>query len=365
MVTLSSDSRPIIARGPSLGARFFLLALVSIVVMVLDTRSGHLEAVRLWLGTAMSPLYVVVQAPFDFWGWLTGSFADRARLRAENEQLREELRTARVKLLEFEALVLENQRLRAIREASAGIGERTLIAEIIRVDLDPFRHRVRIDKGAREGVFKGQPVLDAHGIVGQVTRVDHYSAEVILISDSEHAIPVQVNRNGIRTIAVGTGEADKLNLPFLTADADVAPGDLLVSSGLDDVFPAGYPVARVFEVKRDPAATFAAVEAVPLAQLDRSREVLLLWVAKEPEPADGTEEPHGAPGDASEGTSRDDAPATPRPPANTPVGAAGAAPADTPPGSAGARAADAPDPSPPAAAPESQDTAQRGASGAG
>ncbi|HMN44455.1 MAG TPA: rod shape-determining protein MreC [Povalibacter sp.] len=285
MVTLSSDSRPIIGHGPALGARFFFLAIASIALMVADHRGGYMEVTRSWLQTAVNPLYVVVQVPGQFWGWLTGSFSDRSRLRTENAQLNDELRTARVKLLRFDALTEENRRLRAIRNASQGMGERTLIAEIVRVDVDPYRHRVRINKGSQDGVFKGQPVLDAFGIVGQVTRVDEIGAEIILISDNEHATPVQVNRNGIRSIAVGTGDIHRLNLPFLTIESDVKPDDLLVSSGLDGIFPAGYPVATITKVERDPSATFAVVEARPLAQLDRAREVLLLWVDPSTQPA--------------------------------------------------------------------------------
>jgi rod shape-determining protein MreC len=277
MVTLSSDSRPIIGRGPPLGASFFFLGIVSITLMVMDHRGNYLETAKMWMGAVTHPFYAVVQAPFGVWNWLTGSFADRANLREENERLTEALRVARIKALQFDSLNEENRRLRAIRSASQGIGERTLIAEIIHIDVDPFRHRVRINKGASDEVFKGQPVLDAFGIVGQVTRVDRYSSEIILISDNEHATPVQVNRNGIRTIAVGTGDVNKLTLPFLTVESDVKSDDLLVSSGLDGIFPAGYPVAWISKVQRDPSQTFAVVEARPLAQLDRAREVLLLW----------------------------------------------------------------------------------------
>ena len=277
MVTLSSDSRNIIGRGPPLGAGLFFLGLVSVGIMMLDHKGVYLGTVRQWMGAAANPIYSVVQAPHQVWDWLTGSFADRSRLRTENAELSEQLRVARVKLLQFDSLREENVRLRAVREASAGVGGRTMIAEIMHVDVDPFRHRVRINKGSDDGVFRSQPVLDAFGIVGQVVQVDKYTATIILISDAEHAIPVQVNRNGIRSIAVGTGELNKLKLPYMTVESDVKAGDLLVSSGLDGIFPAGYPVASVSKVERNSAETFAVVEAKPLAQLDRDREVLLLW----------------------------------------------------------------------------------------
>lgn len=277
MVTLSTDSRPIIGRGPPLGARLFFLGLLSVGAMVADQRGPHLERVREYIRIGVQPVYQTVDAPQNAWGWLTGSFSDRSRLRTENTQLKEQLRVANVKLLQFDALREENARLREIRAASVGIGQRTLIAEILRVDVDPFRHRVLINKGTGDGVFKGQAVVDARGIFGQVTRAGRFASEVILISDAEHAIPVQANRSGIRSIAVGAGDLNKLTLPFLTGDADIKVDDLLVSSGLGGIFPAGYPVARVTKVERDPAETFAVVEAKPMAQLDRTREVLLIW----------------------------------------------------------------------------------------
>jgi rod shape-determining protein MreC len=263
----------------------FFLGIVSVVVMVLDHRGGYLETARLWMSAAANPIYVVVQTPGQLWRWITSSFADRSRLRTENAELTEQLRVARTQLLRFESLNEENRRLREIREASKGVSERTLIAEIISVSVNPFRHMVVINKGADDGVFRGQPVLDAFGVVGQVMQVGKTTATLILITDAEHAVPVQVNRNGIRSIAMGTGEAAKLSLPYLTVESDVRKGDLLVSSGLDAIFPAGYPVATVTKVERNSADTFATVEAKPLAQLDRDREVLLLWADKPKVPA--------------------------------------------------------------------------------
>jgi rod shape-determining protein MreC len=293
VATLSSDSRPIIGRGPSLGFRFFVLAIGCIALMVLDHRQGHLERVREWLSAAAYPISLAVEAPFRAWTWLADSVADRTRLRQRNVELEADLRIANLRLQRFAALEEENRRLRAIRESSSGVAERTMIAAILRIDLDPFRHRVRIDKGAVDEVYKGQPLLDAKGVFGQIVTVGRYSAEAILISDAEHAIPVQINRNGLRTIAVGTGELSRLSLPFTTVDADLLEGDLLVSSGMGGVFPRGYPVARISRIERNAAAAFAMVEATPLAALDRDREVLLVWPndAGAGDAAAGTTEP--------------------------------------------------------------------------
>ena len=293
MATLSSDSRPIIGRGPSLGLRFFVLALLCVALMVLDQRQAHLERVRGWLSVATHPVIWVVEAPFRAWDWLAASCADRIELRERNAQLEADLRVANLRLQRFAALEEENRRLRDIREASTGVADRTLVAAILRIDLDPFRHRVRIDKGVLDGVYKGQPLLDAYGVFGQVVDVGRHTAEAILISDAEHAIPVQVNRSGLRTIAMGTGDLSRLSLPFLTVDADLKQGDLLVSSGMGGVFPRGYPVATISKIDRNAAAAFASVEAMPLAALDRDSEVLLIW----PQATEGVEIAAGSPDD--------------------------------------------------------------------
>jgi rod shape-determining protein MreC len=277
VVELSHDSRPIIGRGPPLGATFLTLALASVALMVADKRYNQLEQVREWLSTAAYPVQAAVDLPFRAWDWITGSFADRSRLREENLELTARLRLANLQLQRFAALEDENRRLRDMRENSAGVADRVLVASIMNVDLDPFRHRVLVDKGGRDGVFKGQAVLDAEGIFGQVSQVHAETAEVILISDAEHAIPVQSNRSGLRTIAVGTGDSDRMSLPFVTVESDLKVGDLLISTGIGGVFPRGYPVAEITRVDRTAAATFALVDARPTARLDRNREVLLVW----------------------------------------------------------------------------------------
>lgn len=295
MVELSHDSRPIIGRGPPLGATFLALAVASIALMVADRRYNQLEQVREWLSAAAYPVQVAVDLPFRAWDWVTGSFADRSRLRQENLELTARLRLANLQLQRFAALEDENRRLRDMRENSAGVADRVLVASIMNVDLDPFRHRVLVDKGARDGVFKGQAVLDAEGIFGQVAQVHAETAEVILITDAEHAIPVQSNRSGLRTIAVGTGDSSRLLLPFVTVESDLKAGDLLISTGIGGVFPRGYPVAEVTRVDRNPAATFALVDARPTARLDRNREVLLVWFNPPAAPSEPAAVPAAAP----------------------------------------------------------------------
>jgi rod shape-determining protein MreC len=277
VVELTHDSRPIIGRGPPLGATFIALAVASIALMVADQRYDQISKIRAWLTAAAYPVQVGVDLPFRFWDWLSGSVADRSRLRQDNLELTARLRLANLQLQRFAVLEDENRRLRDMREKTQGVAERVLVSSILNVDLDPFRHRVLLDKGAVDGVFKGQAVLDGDGIFGQVTKVNAATSEVILISDAEHAIPVQSNRSGVRTIAVGIGDSTKLSLPFVTVESDLKEGDLLISTGMGGVFPPGYPVARVTKVKRAASATFALVEARPTAKLDRDREVLLVW----------------------------------------------------------------------------------------
>lgn len=287
MATLSSDSRPIISHGPSLLARLFLLGLVSIGIMVLDHKQKYLDVARDWLSAGVYPLQVLVQTPFQAWHWVIGTFADRDRLTRENLEMRAQLRVANLQLLRYASLAEENRQLRNVRDAADSLAPiqnkdndlppRTLIAEIMRVDMDPYRHRVLLNHGANDNLYKGQAVLDASGVFGQITRVGRFAAEAILITDAAHATPVRLNRTGLRSIAVGTGDFNKLTLPYITGDADIKIGDLLVTSGLGGIFPPGYPVATVSVVKRNPAETFATVEAKPLAQMDRARVLMLTW----------------------------------------------------------------------------------------
>jgi len=254
-----------------------LYSLLALGLIIVDKRYDHLGKIRRLLSIAAYPVQVAVESPFEGWNWFRESVTSRDALRADNAKLQAELRLAQFRLQRYEALEAETQRLRALRDNTAGVSNRFIVGDIMDVDLDAFRARVLVDKGASDGVFVGQAVLDSGGVFGQVTRVEQLTSEVILISDPTHAIPVQINRNGLRTIAVGTGDSSRLKLPYLPTSADVIAGDLLVTSGLGGVFPAGYPVGTVAEVKRDPAQSLADVDIRPAAALDRSRELMFVW----------------------------------------------------------------------------------------
>jgi rod shape-determining protein MreC len=265
--------------GFSLGARFLLLSLVCLSLMILDHRDQHVQRVRGVLSVVVDPLRLLVDLPFRGWAAVRENFASREALVAENEKLKRDQLNAGLRLQRLAALETENARLRELLDSRARVGSRALVAEILAVDLDPYRQRFNLNRGLVDGVYVGQALIDAQGVVGQTVRVGPFTTEALLITDADHAVPVAVNRNGVRTIAVGTGDSDRLRLPYLTNNADVEVGDLLVSSGLGGVFPAGYPVGRITEVTRRPDQSFAEVIAEPASALDRDREVLLLWNA--------------------------------------------------------------------------------------
>lgn len=264
-----------------IGLRFFLIAIVSASLMLLDHREDHLLRIRQAFSVIVYPIQVAVDLPFAGWRLATRTFSDQSALLEENERLKSERLRVDVRLQRLAALEAENDRLRAMLDSSARVDDRVLAVQILAVDLDPYRQRFTIDRGLNDGVYVGQALLDANGVVGQIVRVELFTSEAVLISDADHALPVAVNRNGLRTIVVGTGDSSRLRLPYLTNSADIEVGDLLVSSGLGGVFPSGYPVGRVLEVLRRPGQAFAEVIVEPAAQLDRDREVLLVWTAED------------------------------------------------------------------------------------
>lgn len=229
------------------------------------------------LSLLVYPIQLSVDLPGSFTEWLHESLAGRRKLQEEIDSLRTQQFMQKAQMQKFAALQAENIRLRELLDSSFEIGEKVLIAELMSVNLDPYKHQVVINKGEIHDVYTGQPLVDAEGVMGQIVHAGPYSSTAMLITDTSHAIPVQVNRNGLRSIALGSGAINRLELPYIPNSADIQPGDLLITSGLGGRFPPGYPVATVDAVQHDPGNAFSSVVATPLAHLNRSREVLLIW----------------------------------------------------------------------------------------
>jgi len=289
MALNTPDSDPRVFRGSSPGPRLILITILSLALMVLDHQNQHLKNLRRLLDAAVYPIQAAIDAPSAFGRWASETLSTRAALIEENRRMHRQILMQSARLQRMTALETENTRLRALLESTAKVGDRVLIAEIISVDTNPFRHRIIINRGSRDGAFEGQALIDADGVIGQITRDQIVKAEAILITDADHAVPVELARNRLRTIAMGTGDIDHLSLPFLPRSADVRPGDLLVTSGLGGTFPPGYPVGVVEDFTRDSSQPFLKITAKPSASLNRVREVLLLW--PQDDSNDGAEQP--------------------------------------------------------------------------
>jgi len=253
------------------------VVLLSIFFLVTEQYSDKLKSLRNILSVFVYPIQYIVDAPTRLFNNVFDSVESYEQLLSENKVLKQQQLINSARLLKFSALEKENIRLRSLLDSSFKLGEQVLVAELLSVNLAPYEHVVVVNKGSRFGVHAGQPVLDANGIVGQVVKALPLNSEIILITDPNHAIPVQVNRNGLHTIAIGSGQLNKLNLPFLPNNADIVPGDLLITSGLGGVFPQGYPVAVVESFVEQPDKPFAVIQATPTAELNTSRELLIVW----------------------------------------------------------------------------------------
>jgi rod shape-determining protein MreC len=261
---------------PTAVLRLGLWGVLSIAMMTVDHRYHALDTLRDVLATAVYPLHYLVHLPTDARNWLSDNLVGRAALLEENARLREKQMFLNVQLQKLTTLEAENRRLRSLLESAVNTPERVLIAELLAVDFDPYRHHILLNRGRQHGVYVGQPVLDQHGVIGQIIRADPFSSTAILITDANHALPIQINRTGTRTLALGTGHFHELELPHIPNNEDVKIGDLLVTSGMGGRFPRGYPVGTVTKVEFDPGSPFARIVAKPIAQLDRIREVMLL-----------------------------------------------------------------------------------------
>lgn len=270
-----------VVRMPGVGFRLVALVILSIVLMVYDDRSNQLQNVRTALGAAVYPLQILVDAPSRLYSWTIESSTSRNQLELENTRLRIQQRLTQAELQQLTALEAENARLRDLLEARDRISGDVRVAGIMSVDTNPFRHNIVLDVGREDRVYDGQSIIDADGVVGQVLRTGLKTSQAILISDPDHSLPVEVNRNGLRTFAFGTGQFDQLDLPYLPNNADIEVGDLLVTSGLGGAFPPGYPVAIVDSVERIPQQQYAVVTARPAASLNQVREVMLIWMQED------------------------------------------------------------------------------------
>jgi rod shape-determining protein MreC len=287
----------------ALTARLMMYVLMAIVLMAMDHRGQYVPKLRAKADYLIEPIYHLVEWPFRAMRGSWSYFQSTQSLVRQNKDLSKQLLAEQAALQRFDALLEENRRLRELLDGSDKLDIEYQFAELIDVDLDPFSHRVVIDRGHDRDVQVGQAVIDGAGVMGQVEEVDLHFSKVRLISDPNHALPVQINRTGLRTVAMGVGSTSRLSIPNLPREADVREGDLVVTSGLGNRFPAGYPVAVIEIVDRNEGRMFAEAFARPLAALDRGREVLLL---KSPPPQPlgfETEEPEeGIDSDASPNT---------------------------------------------------------------
>jgi rod shape-determining protein MreC len=275
MSVVGHQPPPFFKRGPAPLARLVFFVVLSLSLLVLDLKYRYLEMARQGVAVALYPLQRAAYAPVDLYEQLGDYFSSLAAVQRENTQLkRKELESANW-LLRQQHLELENQRLRELLDMKARQPVSATLGEILYAARDPFTRRVIVDKGSQHGVTAGQAVVDEAGVLGQVTRAYPLQSEVTLVTDKNQAVPVKIVRNGLRTVLFGTSDG-QLELRFLAANADVQPGDQLVTSGLDGVYLPGLPVAKVLRVDRDTAYTFARIVCEPAAGVEKHGQVLIL-----------------------------------------------------------------------------------------
>lgn len=272
---------PFFKRGPSPAFRLGVFALLAIVLMVLDTRLRYLEPMRQTLSVVLHPLQQIAAAPGAVLGRIGDYFGSQTALKQENEQLRTTALKQSAALQDLDTLRRENAELRALLDAKAKVAPASILAEVLYGARDPFSRKFIVDKGMTDAIQPGVAVVDGEGVVGQVTRVYPFISEVTQITDKDQAVPVQNLRSGLRAIVFGNGKDGTLDLRFMPVNADVQAGDVLVTSGIDGVYPPGLPVAKVTEIDRNAALAFARITCEPLGGVDRRGHVLVLTSKRE------------------------------------------------------------------------------------
>ncbi len=257
--------------------RFVLLIILSLAILYFDHSYRALSQVRQWLTVAATPVLFLADLPGRIWGTASQVVMSHNDLLQENARFKARNLILEQKVQKLASLTAQNIRLRELLNSSELVDEQVLVAEVAGVDPDPFRHRVIINKGAIDKVYQGQAILDAHGVMGQVIEVSPVSSRVLMLTDMAARIPVQNHRTKYRTIAAGTGRPDRLELLHIPVTEDFQEGDLLTSSGLGGTYPEGYPVGVVTGVIHNPGDAFASIEVQPLAEVNRSRVVLLVF----------------------------------------------------------------------------------------
>lgn len=269
--------KPIFLSGPSFLLRLSIVIAFSVFLFLADSQFNLFASSRIYLNSLVSPIQYVADAPQKLTSAISESLLTREALKDRNMQLEKDNLFLKADRLLLTQLQNENKQLRELMHSQRNFTSKRMIAEVMSLRSDPFTHQLLIDKGAINGVYLGQPVINEQGVVGQVSQVGSTTSRVLLIVDVSHGIPVRVQRNGIVAIVHGSGAWNKLNLPFVQSNADLKEGDILVTSGLGGRFPAGYPVAKISRFDYKEGALYADVTATPVALLDRSRYLLLLW----------------------------------------------------------------------------------------
>jgi len=269
--------KPIFLRGPSFLLRLSIVIAFSLILFLADSQLNLFASSRIYLNSLVSPIQYVADAPQKLSSFISENVLTRQALQARNLQLEKDNLFLKADRLLLTQLQNENKQLRELLHSQRNFDYKRMITEVMSLRSDPFTHQLLIDKGATDGVYIGQPVINEQGVVGQVSQVGSTTSRVLLIVDASHGIPVRVQRNDIAAIVHGSGAWNKLNLPFVQSNADLKEGDLLVTSGLGGRFPAGYPVAKISHFNYQEGALYADVTATPVALLDRSRYLLLLW----------------------------------------------------------------------------------------